>query len=118
MQILRRTLGALGFKVTPQEEPKEQEADYQTMMRAALSRVRLAELQIQEATTLEELDVGRSEMMAGWAEVQQLVRQAKRERGIAVRPISETEELHRQLRDILAHRDAGAIPRRRTGTGR
>jgi hypothetical protein len=118
MQILRRTLGVLGFRVTSQEEPKEHTSDYAILMRDALKRVRLAELQIQEATTLEELDVGRSEMLAGWAEVQQLVRQAKRERGIAVRPISETEELHRQLRDVLAHRDASGVLRRKTGTGR
>lgn len=77
---------------------------YHSMMRDALQRVAMAELQIKEAKTIEELDVGRSAMAAAWAEVQQLVRTAKRDRGIAVRPVAETEELHRQMRDHMNHR--------------
>ena len=118
MQVFRRALGALGFQKETEEIPKDR-PDYQHMMRDALSRIRMAELQIQEATSLEELDLGRSSLLAGWAEVQQLVRTAKRERGITLRPISETEELHRNMRDFLNHRqDPNGIARKRTGTTR
>lgn len=118
MQLFRRALGALGIRKEAQAGPKER-PDYQQMMRDALGRIRMAELQMQEATSLEELDLGRSAMLAGWAEIQQLVRTAKRERGITVRPISETEELHRNMRDFLNHRqDPNAAARKRTGTTR
>ncbi|HLN60175.1 MAG TPA: hypothetical protein VK464_01395 [Symbiobacteriaceae bacterium] len=117
MQVLRRALGALGFASQPEEPPRNDR--YQELMRQALTRIRMAELQIQEATSLEELDIGRSAMQAGWAEVQQLVRTAKRDRGLPVRPIAETEELHRNMRDYLNHRIEGDRnpARRRTGTG-
>lgn len=115
MSVLNRALGALGIKPSQAELARP---DYQEMMRKALSRIRMAELQIQEATSLEELDIGRSSLQAGWAEVQQLVRTAKRDRGITVRPIAETEELHRNMRDYLNHRIEGDRnpARRRTGT--
>lgn len=118
VQVLRRALGALGFKAA--EVQSGHNPEYHDMMREALRRIRMAELQIQEATSLEELDLGRSSLMAGWAEVQQLVRTAKRDRGISLRPISETEELHRNMRDFLNHRVEGERnnPRRRTGTAR
>ena len=117
VQVLRRALGALGFASQPEEPPRNDR--YQELMRQALTRIRMAELQIQEATSLEELDIGRSAMQAGWAEVQQLVRTAKRDRGLPVRPIAETEELHRNMRDYLNHRIEGDRnpARRRTGTG-
>jgi len=119
VKVLRRALGAFGLKPA-EEEQRRDRPDYQSLMQSALSRIRMAELQIQEATSLEDLDIGRSSMMAGWAEVQQLVRAAKRERGISVRPISETEEMHRNLRDRLYHRpEVERTPsRRRTGTER
>jgi polyribonucleotide nucleotidyltransferase len=117
VHVLRRALGALGIKPT-QEENNSKLDYYQEMMRQALSRIRMAELQIQEATSLEELDIGRSAMQAGWAEVQQLVRTAKRDRGLTVRPIAETEELHRNMRDYLNHRIEGdrSPARRRTAS--
>jgi len=118
VQVFRRALGALGFQKETQDVQSER-PDYQQRMKDALSRIRMAELQIQEATSLEELDLGRSTLLAGWAEVQQLVRTAKRERGITLRPISETEELHRNMRDFLNHRqDPNATARKRTGTTR
>lgn len=101
MQVLRIALGALGFKT----ETGPARPNYRELMENALKRVRMAELQIQEATSLEELDLGRAAMQSGWAEVQQLVRTAKRERGIAVLPISETEEKHHRMRDFMNHRD-------------
>jgi hypothetical protein len=116
MQVFRRALGVLGFAKETQEVPQDR-PDYQEMMRDALTRIRMAELQIKEATSLEELDLGRSALLSGWAEVQQLVHTAKRDRGIPVRPISDTEELHRNMRDFLNHRqDPNAAARKRTGT--
>ncbi|HWI66043.1 MAG TPA: hypothetical protein VNT75_29795 [Symbiobacteriaceae bacterium] len=118
MQVFRRALGALGMGKPAPETPGDRN-NYQQMMRETLVRIRLAELQIQEATSLEELDLGRSALLAGWAEVQQLIRTAKREKGITLRPISETEELHRNMRDFLNHRqDPNAAARKRTGTTR
>lgn len=89
------------FRIRSQQEPSEVRPNYQALMEDALRRVRIAELQIREATTVEDLDIGRSQMMAAWAEVQQLIRTAKREQGIAVRPVSETEELYRNLREHM-----------------
>lgn len=114
MQMLYRALDLIGFKTS--QGPLEVRPNYQLLMEDALRRVRLAELQIREATTLEDLDIGRSSLLAAWAEVQQMVRSAKRERGITLRPVSETEEMHRKLRDFMNHRSESAV-RRRTGTG-
>jgi len=120
VQVLRKALSALGFAGSTGSETPLDKPDYQFMMREALRRIRMAELQIQEATSLEELDLGRSALLSGWAEVQQLVRAAKRERGISVRPIAEIEQRHRDMRDFLNHRtpESGSPVRRRTGTGR
>lgn len=118
MHVLHRALGALGFK--PPERESEKRPDYALLMREALSRIRLAELQIQEATSLEELDIGRSSLVAAQAEVQQLIRSAKRERGIAVRPIAQNEEEYRNLIDFINHRSSSPdrSSRRKNGTGR
>lgn len=110
MDILYRALDAMGLRSQP--GPTELRPNYPLLMKDALHRVRLAELQIREATTLEDLDIGRSSLLAAWAEVQQLVRTAKRERGIAVRPVAETEELHRNLRDRMNHRPENGVKRR------
>ncbi|HEY3364439.1 MAG TPA: hypothetical protein VGK74_05250 [Symbiobacteriaceae bacterium] len=116
MHVIQRALSRLGFGPV---EQKEYRPDYQHLMQSALLRVRTAELCIQEARSLEELDTARASMAAAWAEVQQLVRMAKRDRGIAVKPISETEEMHRNLRDFLNHRTPGDKPgHRKTGTNR
>ncbi len=90
-----------------QRAPGELYPNYSALMQEVLGRVRMAELQIHEALSPEELDVGRSSLMAGWAEVQQLIRTAKRERGLPLRPVAETEELHRKLRDFMNHRGEG-----------
>lgn len=75
-------------------------------MQKALDKIRLAELQMAQAGSLEELDLARSAMQQGYAEVQHLIRSAKRERGLALRSVSECEALHRQLLDALAGRNA------------
>jgi len=99
-----------------QRGPVELYPDHHALMLEALSRVRVAELLIREATNPEELDVGRSSLQAGWAEVQQVVRTAKRDRGLPLRPVSETEELHRKLKDFMNHRGEGL--RRRVAAGK
>lgn len=113
MQMILRALDLLGLGGN--KGSLELSPNYRLLMEDALRRVRLAELQIREATTVEDLDIGRSGLIAAWAEVQQLVRTAKRERGIPLRPVAETEELHRRMRDFMHNRSEGAS-RRRTGT--
>lgn len=97
---------------------KERRPSDQELMQDVLRRIRTAEVQIQEATSLEELDIARTTLQSAQAELQQLVRKVKRDRGITLRPIAETEELHRNLRDYLNHRsDTLRLPKRkRTGT--
>lgn len=70
---------------------------YEAQLDEALERLRLAERLIQEAGTLEDLDIGRTSFQSAKAEVSQLIRLAKKERGIALRPISEVEERFDQL---------------------
>lgn len=114
---MKRALGWVGYKEAREETIEH--LSHAHMMAVTLQRMRLAELQIKEATTLEDLDIGRSALLACQAEIQQLIRAAKRERGITLRPIAETEEMHRNLRDFLNHRgEADRQLRRRTGTGR
>lgn len=110
MDVLARALGFIGFR--PVYRPAQIRPNYELLMEDALRRVRVSELQIKEATTIEDLDIGRSSLLAAWAEVQQLVRTVKRERGISVRPVSETEEMHRKLRDYMNQR-TNTPPRRR-----
>lgn len=85
--------------------------NYTALMQKALMCLRLAELKIREACSLEELDLGRAMAQQALAEVQHLVRKAKLERGVPVRSIFENEELHRQMLDCLARRRS---PGRRT----
>jgi hypothetical protein len=106
MEIIARTLDL--FRPRTNRAPATvEEGDYRALMEDALRRIRLSELQIKEATTVEDLDIGRSTLLQAWAEVQQLVRTAKRDRGISVRPVAETEEMHRKLRDFMNHRLEG-----------
>lgn len=115
--MLRRALGWIGYKEARAET--HEEPSHAQIMAATLQRMRLAELQIREATTLEDLDIGRSALLACQAEIQQLIRSAKRERGMTLRPIAETEEMHRNLKDFLNHRgDGERQSRRKTGTSR
>lgn len=85
-------------------------SEYVARMRDALEKVRTAELQIAQAGTLEELDLGRSALQQARAEVQHIIRAAKREQGLPLRTISDCEDLHRQLQERLFGR------RRRGGT--
>ena len=117
MHLLQRAMGVLGFRLPEREGQRC--PDYPQLMKTALQRIRMAELQIQEACSLEDLDVGRSELLAAQAEVQQLVRGAKRERGIAVKPIAQNEEEYHKLIDFMNNRATpDRAPRRKTGTAR
>jgi hypothetical protein len=79
----------------------------------------LGELHLREATTLEELDIGRSVLLSARAELQQLIRTAKRERGIALRPIAETEQTYQNMLKQMGYRVDDQQPkRRRAGNGR
>lgn len=72
-------------------------AIYEAQLDEALERLRLAERLMQEASTLEDLDIGRTSFQSAQAEVSQLIRLAKKECGIALRPISEVEAKYDQL---------------------
>lgn len=77
------------------------EPTYREQMQAALAKLRVAEMQLAAATSLEELDLGRSALQQAYAEVQHLVRSAKREQGVPLRTINECEEMHRNLVESL-----------------
>jgi len=80
-------------------------------MKAALNRVETARQMMREARTLEELDLARSALQQAQAEVQHVIRTAKRERGVALRPIAETETAYLTLWERLKggrSRSAGA----------
>ncbi|HEY8346741.1 MAG TPA: hypothetical protein VIL07_05610 [Symbiobacteriaceae bacterium] len=117
METFSRSLDWVAALFTWRREKRPSEQD---LMQQTLQRIRTAELQMQQATSLEELDIARTALQSAQAELQQLIRAAKRERGITLRPIAETEELHRNLRDYLRHRtDTLRLPpRKRSGTGR
>lgn len=66
-------------------------------MQQALGRVRMAEVQISEASSLEELDLGRTALQQAYAEVQHVVRAAKRDLGIPLRTIDECTSMHQRL---------------------
>lgn len=99
MDVISRSLGLFRTRFRGERGPSDQE-----LMQDALRRVRTAELQLQEATSLEELDIARAALQSCHAELQQLIRTVKRDRGITLRPIAETEEMHRNLRDFLNRR--------------
>jgi hypothetical protein len=81
----------------PKEKRNPLLAIYEAQLDEALERLRLAERLIQEAGTLEDLDIGRTTFQSAQAEVSQLIRLAKKECGIALRPISEVETKFGQL---------------------
>ncbi len=99
--VLQRALGLLRFRAP---EPAVREPDHHALMKAALARVETAHQMLREARTLEELDVARSALQQAQAEVQHVIRTAKRERGVALRPIAETEQVYRALRERLKGR--------------
>ncbi len=70
---------------------------FQEHMEEALRRVRIARLQITEATTIEELDIGKSNLQMAFAEVQRVVRLAKADAGLELRPVEEVEERYRRM---------------------
>lgn len=77
--------------------PHARDNQHREAMRLALEKLALASLQIAEARTIEDLDVGRAYYQSALAELQQVIRTAKREWGIPLRPVAECEELHREL---------------------
>lgn len=79
----------------------EGQPDYQAMMRAALEQMKTAERMVKEADTLEQLEIARAALQQAQAEVQRVIRMAKRDQGIALRPIAENEALHKQLREYM-----------------
>lgn len=83
--------------MAPQEKRNPLLEIYESQLDEALERLRLAERLMREAGTLEDLDIGRTQFQSAQAEVSQLIRLAKKERGIALRPISEVEERFDQL---------------------
>lgn len=97
MQVLHKALGLLGIR----SGKGNQEPDYQGMMRQALDRISGARRMLQEAGTLEQLDLARSDLQVAQAQIQHLLRQAKRERGITLRTVAETEEIYRQMRAYM-----------------
>lgn len=99
MRLIRHALRVMGLGTAWENE--QSHPNYRNQMLEVLTRIRLAELQIQEATSLEELDVGRATLLAAKAEVQRLIRSAKRDRGLSLRPIAETEAIHRNMRDFM-----------------
>lgn len=100
MRFLSRLLISVGL--IPQPSEPEETREYVALMHRALERIRVAEVQMREATSLEELDVGRSALKAAQAELVQLIRTVKRERGLAVRPVAECEEAHRQMLETMS----------------
>ena len=92
MSALRSLLERVGLA-----EMRVEPDEYPAAMRSALRRLRQAEVQMQEAASLEQLDLGRTAMQQALAEVQHLVRQAKADRGIPLRSIAETEEMYQRL---------------------
>lgn len=99
--LLPRMVGWITMRIgaQPAKEP-----DYYVRMRAALDHIRMAELQLAQATSLEEFDLGRSALQQAHAEVQHIVRQAKRDLGLPLRPIQECEEMHRQMVESMYRR--------------
>ncbi len=104
MSTWRSLLKRLGLTEAPLSQN-----EYRWAMDAALTRLRLAEIQLREAATLEQLDLGRTAMQQALAEVQHLVRQAKADRGIPLRSIAETEEMYQRM---LVHITGRKRPRR------
>lgn len=96
--MLQKALRLLGFRA-PKNEYRE--PDHYALMRSALLRVENARQMMREARTLEELDLARSALQQAQAEVQHVIRAAKRERGISLLPIAETEQAYRRLWDRL-----------------
>lgn len=98
-----------------QAAPARRLSPHYERMQAALARLRNAELQIAQATTIEDLDIGRTALAQATAEVQHVIRMAKRERGIPLRSTEETEAIHRALLDRVAGRRNRVAKARRSG---
>lgn len=106
--MLEKALGMLGFRSSGYRvEPP----DHRSLMRSALERVETARQMMREARSLEELDLARAALQQAQAEVQHVIRSAKRERGVTVRPIAETERAYQnlwaRLKGVEEERSAG-----------
>lgn len=79
------------------ELPLKRMERYQAQMDEALRRVNIARLQIAEATTIDELDIGKATLQAAFAEVSRIVRLAKKEVGVPLRSVQEAEEQYQKM---------------------
>lgn len=108
MSVLRFIGRLLGFKGrTP--PPGELEQGWQT----ALQRYRWATAQVREASSPEELEVAHKAWQAAQADLQWLIRLAKRDQGIPLRSVSETHRAYQGLLHRLRRAEGAATPARR-----
>lgn len=104
MSVFRAIGRLFGFK-DPEPVPSEAERRW----RAALERYRWAEVQLREAATPEELELAHQAWLAAQADLQWLVRLAKRDQGQALRPVSETHRVYQALLHQLRSDDEPAL---------
>lgn len=83
--------------------------EHRNRMRQVLQRIAVSRLQLSEAASLEELDIARSSLQAALAELQIIIRTAKTDAGLELRPVQEVEEEYRRLLNRLR---APALQRR------
>lgn len=105
MSVLRSIGRLLGFK-DPDPVPSEAERRWTT----ALERYRWAEAQVREAATPEELELAHQAWLAAQADLQWLIRLAKRDRGDDLRPVSETHRVYQALLHQLRSEAEAAGP--------
>lgn len=117
MGVLVRMREALWGRRGTVQDYMDRMTYYRARMQNALERMRLAEMQIAQAKELEELDMGRTALQQAFAEVQHLIRAAKRERGIPVRAVGDSEEIYRSVVDTIAGRRGQGAAHRRTDGG-
>ncbi|MFZ5825405.1 MAG: hypothetical protein ACOY94_13980 [Bacillota bacterium] len=117
MSVFRAIGRLFGFK-DPEPVPTEAERRW----RGALERYRWAEAQVREAATPEELELAHQAWLAAQADLQWLIRLAKRDQGQTLRPVSETHRVYQallhQLRSDGAASDGGRSSKGRRGRSR
>lgn len=101
-----RSIGRLlGFKAAI-AGPSESEERWQV----ALERYRWADAQVREASSPEELELAHQAWLTAQADLQWLVRLAKRDHGLALRPVSETHRIYQALiHHLRKAEEAGAL---------
>ena len=104
MSVFRAIARLFGFK-DPEPVPTEAERRW----RAALERYRWAEAQVREAATPEELELAHQAWLAAQADLQWLIRLAKRDQGQSLRPVSETHRVYQALLHQLRSDEEAAL---------